>query len=296
MKWMTFSSLCSTIFFGALLIGILQKIFKHPKIYGYIPISMLFVIVFTILLRFFLPIEFFYTISVWIPFIMNPLNSFVNYSLYGNFQILDLIIIIGVLGMFFPLKGYIKQILHSKRVYSFLVHSAEEKELNDFLNTEMLKIPNYSVYITDKIESPMGIQNHKAIFLPSSIYSNEELEVILLHEIAHIQQKDIYLKHLVNWLLILYWWFPWIKKFQRNVNLFLELKADEYAVNHSTTRNRLFYAKTLLSVKKQIKEKKKIKIAANYLISDSSRLLSTRIEYLAKQPQRKKVQLLYFIL
>lgn len=80
-------------------------------------------------------------------------------------------------------------------------------------------------------------------------FTEQEIEAILLHEVAHLKQKDTW-QQMLMYILRIFWWmqpmFYWIKKELDKLN---EYVADDFAVKHIGDTK--FYAKTLLKAKEQ---------------------------------------------
>lgn len=114
-------------------------------------------------------------------------------------------------------------------------------------------------------------------------FSEEEMNAILLHEVAHLQQRDtwqqvlLYVLRLVWWMQPMYYWFK--KEFEQ-LN---EYVADDFAAGH--VGNAKFYAKTLLKAKEQQKEYQQLSLVMYFAQS----LFKQRILRLVNdsEPQRK---------
>lgn len=80
-------------------------------------------------------------------------------------------------------------------------------------------------------------------------FSEEEVKAILLHEVAHLRQRDTWQQMLFS-ILKMFWWmqpmFYWFKKELQQLNEFV---ADDFAA--AELGNSKFYAKTLLKAKEQ---------------------------------------------
>lgn len=80
-------------------------------------------------------------------------------------------------------------------------------------------------------------------------FSEEEMEAILLHEVAHLQQLDTWQQMLLYIIRIFWWMQPMYYLFKRELEQLNEYVADDFAAQH--VGNVKFYAKTLLKAKEQ---------------------------------------------
>lgn len=80
-------------------------------------------------------------------------------------------------------------------------------------------------------------------------FSEEELHAILLHEVAHLQQRDTWQQILLELLHTLWWFNPAYYWFKGELNRLNEYVADDFAV--AKIGNHRFYAKLLLKAKEQ---------------------------------------------
>ena len=78
-------------------------------------------------------------------------------------------------------------------------------------------------------------------------FTSEEMEAILLHEIAHLRQRDTWQQFFL-YVLRMFWWmqpmYYWIKREFNELNVYV---ADEFAARH--IGNPKFYARTLIKAK-----------------------------------------------
>lgn len=78
-------------------------------------------------------------------------------------------------------------------------------------------------------------------------FSEREMEAILLHEVAHLQQRDTWQQMLLSVLKIFWWMQPMFYFFKRELDELNEYVADDFAVKHIGDAK--FYARILLKAK-----------------------------------------------
>lgn len=139
----------------------------------------------------------------------------------------------------------------------------------------------------------------KCILIPDIFFTESELANILNHEMQHLKQNDILFKQVIAMLTILYWWFPPIYWLRKNVNLYIEVRADEKVTESLDSIATIEYAETLVNVQKKIHIADGI-ISSNlstYLIGESLSILSYRVNYLLNKKIKQKTNkiLLFFL-
>lgn len=80
-------------------------------------------------------------------------------------------------------------------------------------------------------------------------FSEKELEAILLHEVAHLQQRDTWQQMFLYLMRIVWWIHPMYYYFKRELEELNEYVADDFAAQY--IGNTKFYAQTLLKAKEQ---------------------------------------------
>lgn len=112
---------------------------------------------------------------------------------------------------------------------------------------------------------------------------------ILRHEMQHIKNKDILIKHLFNIISIIYWWFYPIYILKRQIDLFLEMRIDVTVNEKANVDEQKDYLNTLLTIQEKQHEKKSIDAAlSNCIINEGTKTLTKRVHYLIAGQRKKK--------
>lgn len=133
--------------------------------------------------------------------------------------------------------------------------------------------------------SSFSLIKHYVIAHPSleERFSAEEMEAILLHEVAHLQQRDTWQQLLLHSLKLVWWMLPMYYWMKKELNRLNEYVADDFAVQH--IGNSKFYAQTLLKAKEQQIQHQQLNLVMYFAQS----LLKQRIVRLVKPtPQHYK--------
>jgi beta-lactamase regulating signal transducer with metallopeptidase domain len=100
-----------------------------------------------------------------------------------------------------------------------------------------------------KIASPMMIGFFRPIILlPSTDYSNNELAVVLKHELTHFKRGDIWYKLLLVIANSIHWFNPLAYLMVKAANRDLEYSCDDAVVKNSDINFRKEYSLTILKV------------------------------------------------
>lgn len=286
-------SLFITILVSGLLIFLMHLLLTDPRGYKYFRMDFIFIFLLVTVLRLCFPFEYFFTIIIPMPAIMNPVREALHTCIF-DITVLGWLLIIDAAGMIVQIIRYIYRIHRMNIAYRMIVKDAKVTSVGDYLH-DHCDIP---VYRSNLVSSPMVMGFKKAIFLPDSDFTDTELTAILNHEAAHLRNKDIYIKCFINLLTILYWWFPLIYIFQKQVDLFLEIRVDNNVTEKYSEKECLQYAETLISVQRKmcICPVEKDSALNCFLIDENVNKLNYRIQYLQAGQFKKKTSPLLLIL
>ena len=86
------------------------------------------------------------------------------------------------------------------------------------------------------------------IVLPNMYLADEEMEMVLAHEMVHYRRKDLFVKLLMLVANAMHWFNPAVYVLNQQLNTACELSCDEKVVSEMDTQNRRFYGETILQV------------------------------------------------
>lgn len=117
--------------------------------------------------------------------------------------------------------------------------------IQDFFLSLKIQRKKVSIYLTEIAHSPF-IASHQrpSIFISRALFeklSSQEFEAIIAHEMAHLQNGDLFLNTTLFWICSLFWWIP-TNYFKKQLEL-----AQEYACDRllHTQLHRLHLAEAL---------------------------------------------------
>ena len=73
----------------------------------------------------------------------------------------------------------------------------------------------------------------------------------LRHEISHVQHHDGLIKHIINLVVILYWWNPFVYIFRNQIHLLLEMCADYKSTKNFNEVENNQYIRDLINIQKR---------------------------------------------
>lgn len=259
----TFSTLLSMIIINAVFVIALNQVVKTSVI-NYFNIDLFLLSSLVILLRFLLPFEFPFTVSV-------PVKWGLSY-LYDLFVMLEINILGHPINIFtiFMIAWYIGILICGSRLFLQFATIRQRYRLREAAPDSdayviLHKITSchqkskavFRIYITPRNITPFiyGIF-HPVIVLPDSVHSKEELFYILSHETAHYYNHHTLYKFLCSLLEVIYFWNPLVKIFVKEINRIIEISVDSKVIAPLEPLGRLDYSKSLTSMARTLAEKK----------------------------------------
>lgn len=85
---------------------------------------------------------------------------------------------------------------------------------------------NVFIHYSSNVPFVTGVK-HPAVYIPDSDYTEQELKVILYHEIVHVRHRALAVKKIIMWMKIIYWFNPFIYKLEKDMDSIEETCCDE---------------------------------------------------------------------
>lgn len=219
-------------------------------------------------------------LSILIPLdkIMNPLIAILQYKLFNQIYMYHFLLSIAVIGSIYQFAELIKHI----RECNYIIHEVKKNGIR-------IENPDYEIYQTSYINTPIVIGLRGIILIPEDL-NKEEIDYALKHEITHIKHKDNLIKFTANLFKILFWWFIPIYIFSKQLDLYLELHADNKAIENLEENKKLDYLNFLVKTQKQA-----IKSSTTALNSNLSFNRKSNLNYRINAILNKKTQSAIFV-
>lgn len=152
---------------------------------------------------------------------------------------------------------------------------------------------NIELYKNSFISSPMLI----GFFKPCIIITDDKISDIdfyytILHELTHYKRRDMFYKWLVQFIVCLHWFNPFIYLMEYKINQDCELSCDEAVIKKLNVNERRFYGDTLLnaaggSYKNSV---------ASITLNESKKLLKERLKFIMNYKKLSKIGIFITIL
>lgn len=156
------------------------------------------------------------------------------------------------------LAGALAQLLYKVMVYQRFIRCVKadnievsNPEIRMLLSDceEKLKVKtSVGLFHNPWIDSPMLIGFfHPSILLPVRGLEGKELSYIFLHELIHYKQKDMFYKWMVQIVVCVHWFNPFVYLLEKEVNRSCELSCDEKVMVLLDHKARREYGDMLIS-------------------------------------------------
>ena len=167
-----------------------------------------------------------------------------------NIDIIAVSAAIWIAGGIVYLGAHLKRYVYYKRTIKRLSARSADESLLNILECEkdMLGISKkLRIKISPVVDTPMllGLINPE-IILPHDAYTEEELHLILRHELFHYKRKDILYQLITLVFVSIHWFNPIVYVMARAIELDGETSCDEKTLSTETYDKRLFYGDMLI--------------------------------------------------
>ena len=142
----------------------------------------------------------------------------------------------------------VAMILFVLKMAAYLRFMYDQKKSCISYEVDNHKLP---VYVCKAVKTPVlcGLVSPK-ILLPYEICDNNELELILKHELCHYRRLDLWTKFIDNIVKCVYWFNPFVYLLSSQLTLSMEMACDEAVLKNTQKDIRVLYADMMLKVMK----------------------------------------------
>ena len=224
--------------------------------YKKLPVKVALMACIAIMIRFLMPFEFPFTVSVYISkfwphiylFFRRPvvMNSGETVYLY---QVLS--VIWGAFSIFLLLRLYSKN-LHLKRELASLPDETDPlvNSILDKINQQYKHFRHVRIAVSDNINTTPYITGilKPTIVLPDIKWDEQELSFILGHELTHFYNHHLHIKIVCEVISSLYFWNPFVHLLKRQIFKLLEMETDSIFTASMSDEKRLAYAECMLNM------------------------------------------------
>ncbi len=218
-------------------------------------IHTILIIISLLALRLVFPIEFMFSTSLASKHIMLFVYKLLHTPFIPTLTIMDALLIIWIIGMAFAAFKTIRMHFLFRQIIRHLpiLDDAQVNEILQSITHSHKKPIPFQVVTSGFVNTPMlyGFR-HPKIIIPSVDLTDQEWYFILKHEVTHYYNRDLYVKTFIQFLLIIYWWNPFVYLLNLQVDKMLEMKTDLKTIMNLNAYEKTQYLDCLLKVAKRI--------------------------------------------
>ncbi len=181
--------------------------------------------------------------------INNGENVIVN-NTQSHISMLDLAVKVWVcIAAALILTSYLPYFYLKRKIMLSAVYNTELDEFLNYIKEKLNIKQNVKICICNYYGSPMlmGILN-PVIVLPDTAYDENNLAMIISHELTHLKRFDVVYKFLLHTLKCIYWFNPLVWLMEKYAEGDIELSCDEDITKNRNKNFKMRYADTILKV------------------------------------------------
>lgn len=245
-----------------------------------------------ILIRMGIPLNFPFTYTIYSYNFLPTLTEFTTIPI-GNsrFIIADFILAIWFfVSIVLLIKLAIQYIRMQKYISYFYIESSSKwYYLYDFIQNHYHKKVKISIIKRPVSPSIFGLFTPTLILPDLEGYTEQEIECICMHELAHYKQHHLWMTLLMEIICRIHWWNPFVYYLKREYALFLELSNDFFVIQSSPKLDVTNYADLIVKTAEKIQKEKQSFPSAfmNFAIQRPS-FLAIRINYILNSKNKGK--------
>ena len=251
----TVASILTISVLDSILVLLLCLLFRNRRVAVKIGPGCMLVILLAVVIRTFFPLEFWYTKAVFIEDILLGLLRILSYSVwnFSGFELLVQHCLIGIwlsgilvtLGLWYrSYRNYAKYLDVCPELSWEKLSRQYSLKREDYRGIEQVKIVDDS---NGGFPHVFGLKT-KYLVLPNIPFQGRQLHYILLHELMHVQKRDIVWKMLIDVLCVGFWWNPVFWYLRKELNELLEMRNDKHLTEYFLKEEKVCYMRCLVEM------------------------------------------------
>lgn len=192
-------------------------------------IKIVFGVIAVILLRMMVPINFPFTKTIYSSKLLIGLGNIVYANVYGDREILvsDLLLWLWIsVAVILLIRYFHKRLKVRQYLEQYIIKDIETKEYYESI-LKQAKIKNVRIaVIPGERQSAIFGVIRPIMVLPDAVLEEKTVAYMIQHEIKHYANYDLWLKFLVDLLVVIHWWNPVVYVMRKELSLAFELSND----------------------------------------------------------------------
>lgn len=251
-------------------------------------VKIIFAIIAVIMLRMMVPVNFPFTKTIYSSKLLIGLGNIVYANVYGDREILvsDLLLWLWIgVAVILLIRYFYKRVKVRRILEQYVIKDTDTKEYYEsFLNDTKIRSIKIAVIPGEKQAAIFGVIR-PIMILPDTVLEEKTVAHMIRHEIRHYANYDLWLKFLVDLLVVIHWWNPVVYVMRKELSLAFELSNDYMVTRDMPELEKLEYAQTLVQAAKLMSNQQ-----AYDLNLTGGECLETRIKMLLKEKTTEKVR------
>lgn len=251
-------------------------------------VKIIFAIIAVIMLRMMVPVNFPFTRTIYSSKLLIGLGNIVYANVYGDRQVLvsDLLLWAWIsVAVILLIRYFYKRLKVRRCLEQYIMKDIETKEYYEpFLKQAKIKNVRIAVIPGERQSAIFGVI-HPIMVLPDAVLKEKTVAYMIRHEIKHYANYDLWLKFLVDLLVVIHWWNPIVYVMRKELSLAFELSNDYMVTKDMSELGIIEYAETLVQAAKLTSNQQ-----AYDLNLTGGECLETRIQMLLKEKTTEKVR------
>lgn len=244
-------------------------------------VKIIFAIIAVIMLRMMVPVNFPFTKTIYSSRLLIGLGNIVYANVYGDREILvsDLLLWLWIsVAVILLIRYFHKRLKVRQYLEQYIIKDIETKEYYEsFLEQAKIKNVRIAVIPGERQSAIFGVIR-PIMILPDAVLEEKTVAYMIQHEIKHYANYDLWLKFLVDLLVVLHWWNPVVYVMRKELSFAFELSNDYMVTRDMPELEKLEYAQTLVQAAKLMSNQQ-----AYDLNLTGGECLETRIQMLLKE-------------
>lgn len=244
-------------------------------------VKIIFAIIAVIMLRMMVPVNFPFTRTIYSSKLLIGLGNIVYANVYGDREILvsDLLLWLWIgVAVILLIRYFYKRVKVRRILEQYVIKDTDTKEYYEsFLNDTKIRSIKIAVIPGERQAAIFGVIR-PIMILPDAVLEEKTVAHMIRHEIRHYANYDLWLKFLVDLLVVIHWWNPVVYVLQKELNFAFELSNDYMVTRGMPKLEKLEYAETLVQAAKLMSNQQ-----AYDLNLTGGECLETRIKMLLKE-------------